>query len=343
VKIIKRIGAMIKLLITQPSLAREVISAISGTKKYTIAAIAQHFSSFLNPLESKPKTVDELLKEQNFTDKALFLELLGLLEKAGYLKIENETVYLRKKIPDNILEEAEKNISPTVRKSFSQFARNLKSILFIRLAGKAPTTFDENELRVLWNIALKGRFYTLQRERCFKFVRLAEFVASRKPPVRILDYGCGTGNSTIELYEFLKKNNLDFELHACDVSEGLLEIAKEDEALTYPIHFFSLLKQKPREGYYDAIFLGQVIHWFEDPVEMIGTLKSYLKPGGMLFGVESIYSKNLYYINLFLRILGSRGFPTKEEFFEWFEKNDMKLEYDFAVYAFKAVAAQPSR
>ena len=295
---------MIKLLITQPSLAKEIINAITGTKKYTVAAVAKHFSSFINPLESKPKSVSELLEKQKFTDRDLFLELLGILEKEGFIKIENETVHLKKRMPENILEESEKKISPTVRKSFSQFARNFGSILFTRLAGKEPTTFDENELRVLWNIALKGRFYSLQRERCFKFVHLADFVASWDPHVRILDYGCGTGNSTIEIYEYLKRNNLDFELHACDVSEGLLEIAKEDEALTYPIHFFSLLKQKPRENYYDAIFLGQVVHWFEDPKKMIATLKSYLKPGGMLFGVESIYAKNMYDVDLFLRILG---------------------------------------
>jgi len=312
-----------------------VFQILRGTKRYTIAVVAETFSPFINKLDAGPKSIDELLTEQGFKDRDLFVELLKLLESAKYIKLKDEKVFLNRKIPENVLEVAERKISKVVKDAFSPFANSMHEIIFNRLAGKLPSKFDENELRVLWSIALKGEFYAVQRRLSYKFAKIDEFLKKRTP-ARVLDYGCGSGSSTIQLYDFLKKHLSEFDVHACDISEGLLEIAREDEALAYPIHFFNLKQQKPREGYYDAIFLGQVMHWFENPVEMVGLLKSYLKPGGILFGVESIYHKSLYYIDLFIRILGSRGFPKEEEFFSWFEKNNMKVDYDYVVYAFKA-------
>lgn len=340
VKIIKRFSALFKTLITQPKVAMLVLQILRGTKKYTIAAIADFFSPFINKLEHEPKSVDELLNEQGFKDKDLFIELLRLLEAKKYVTLKDEKVFLNRKIPADILETTERKISKVVIEAFSPFANSFREILFNRLSGKAPSKFDENELRVLWSIALKGEFYAVQRRLSYKFTKIDEFLKQRPSPVRVLDYGCGSGSSTIQLYDFLKKHLSEFDVHACDISEGLLEIAKEDEALAYPIHFFNLKHQKPREAYYDAIFLGQVMHWFDKPVKMVGLLKSYLKPGGILFGVESIYHKSLYYIDLFIRILGSRGFPSEDEFFSWFEKNNMKVDYDYAVYAFKAYTVE---
>jgi len=57
----------------------------------------------------------------------------------------------------------------------------------------------------------------------------------------------------------------------------------------------------------------------------------------MLFGVESNFSKRIYQVDLFLRLLGAQGFPPKDLMFDWFEKNGLKLEYDEVFFSFKAI------
>lgn len=304
------------------------------------AVVAEHFADMLNPLLEQKKTlsIKDLANSQGYVNDNLLIELLRILESEGYIRIIQDNIQVLKRIPKDHIDEVEKKLAKEVKESFHSFVPTIKKALGDRLKGIPISEFDAGELRVQWEIALKGDFYTLQRSKALNFARIPDFTKNRAPPIRILDYGCGSGEGTRQLYDFFKKNcNMDFTLDGCDVSIGLLEIAEDDVALDYPLEFFSLKDTNPKKNYYDAIFLSQVIHWPEDTYKLIKELKESLKPGGMLFGVESNLSSRIYQIDLFLRLLGSQGFPKIELLYDWFESNGLKLIYDEVFYSFKAI------
>jgi len=204
-----------------------------------------------------------------------------------------------------------------------------------RLKAIPMSEFDAGELRIQWNIALRGDFYRFQRNRAFEFIKFKDLLKKSSETVNILDYGCGSGDGTKQIYQYAKATNAEFNLEACDISEGLVEIAQEDEALGIPVKFFSLKSQKPKSGYYDFIFISQVLHWHENPTQLLADLKSYLKPNGILFGVQSIITKSIYQIDLFIRLLGGGGFPPLATLESWFAPNDLLLTYDSTFYSFK--------
>ena len=252
------------------------------------------------------------------------------------LKNLGEKIWLSKPIPKNIEEQTEKKLAPEVLEAFTTFTDSTKEAISDRLIEKPIDDFDAGELRIRWNIALRGEFYRLQRRKAFELTNLKTWVTKQKPPLTFLDYGCGSGDGTRQLYEYLNKIGIEFNIEACDVSEGLMEIAEEDETLELPIYYFSLKEKNPPENHYDAIFASQVIHWIQDPTKLIADMKSWLKPGGIIFGVQSSISKRLYQIDLFIRLLGAQGFPNINTLKSWFKNNDISLEYYELFGIFKA-------
>ncbi len=329
------------LAIRDPARFKVLIDAIKGTQLYANIVVARALQAQLNKVAELPEkkiALEEFMQQNNFRNKSLLLELLALLEKDGYVKIKKDDfVILKKQIVEEELKKREKKVAPIVLDAFEAFGDYTERALIERLEGVPPASFDSNELRVLWNVALRGDFYTIQRRDALNFAQLDKLAKrNQNQPIRILDFGCGSGEGTIQILTFLREKNIPHNLEACDISEGLLEIAAEDEALEEDIYFFNYKERKPKEGYYDAIFISQVLHWPDDPVQMVSDLKSYLKENGILFGVQSTFSKRLYQIDLFIRLLGAKGFPEEKEFYRWFEENDMNVRFDPATYTFLA-------
>lgn len=330
---------LISLAVKNPGKLRTLLSTLKGTKLYMNYIVAKVLAPALSPLDSKEKakSIEDFMSENGFRNKELLEEILQILQEDGYLGRNGNLIWLRKAITDDDLEKRKAKVSKIVLDAFETFGDYTHDAFIERLKGKPPEEFDSNELRVFWNVALRGDFYRLQREEAFNFAKLTKFAKSiQEKPFRILDFGCGSGEGTVQLLEALKRENIDFVIDACDISEGLLEIASEDEALETPIYFFSLREKKPKQNYYDAIFISHVLHWIPNPVEMVGELKSYMKPHGMLFGLQSAISKRFYQIDLFIRLLGAEGFPEEKELYRWFEENNMTLKFNSAISTFVA-------
>lgn len=329
---------MLKTFFRHPLLLFKFVKILKSTRFYVNAMVADFFRDILSPINvsNKSKTVKQIMDEQGYINENLFNELISLLEKDKYVTNANGKIWLSRPIPKDIIKITEKKLVEEVVDSFSTFIDTTEKAILDRLMGKSLGEFDSGELRLKWNIALRGDFYRIQRDQVFNLTKLKLFCQNRKPPLNLLDYGCGSGDGTRQLYEFINKLGIEFNIEACDVSEGLMEIAQEDETLELPIYYFSLKEKKPRKDYYDAIFISQVLHWVEDPVKLIGELRLSLKEGGRIFGIQSNISKRLYQIDLWLRILGSAGFPIIRTFENWFKENDMPIEYDKTFGIFKA-------
>ena len=335
--------SLLKNLLLHPLLFKKLLGNLKSSQLLMNAVVADFFKGYLNPLfdQNIAQNIEEMARTQKYANKELLLELLKILENDNYIKIMNDEFQVLKLVSDDVIKRIEPKVVKEIQESFMNFIPTVTKAIDDRLKGIPLSEFDAGELRVQWEIALKGDFYTIQREKAFKFARFPDFIKGRKSPIRLLDYGCGSGEGTKQLYNYFKTNcDIEFTIDGCDVSLGLLEIAEDDVGLEFPLEFFSLKDQRPKSNYYDGIFLSQVIHWDENCYNLIKELKAALKSGGMLFGAESNFSDRIYQIDLFLRLLGSQGFPSKDLMYDWFEKNGLELQYDEVFYSFKAIKSQ---
>jgi len=332
-KTLTLLGAFLR----HPRIFMTLIQTLKSTRLYMNAIVAEYFKPLLEGALSEAQAVSlpELIQQKSIKNIALLDELVGLLQKTNFIQRRGERIWLKKPIPADIVAQTEQKLNRLVIEAFKTFAITLRKTVEDRLKGIPVSEFDAGELRIQWDIALRGDFYRFQRNHAFEFIKFKDLLKKSAETANILDYGCGSGDGTKQIYHYVKAANAEFNLEACDVSEGLIEIAQEDEALGLPIKFFSLKNQKPKSNYYDFIFISQVLHWHENPTELLAELKSYLKPNGILFGVQSTISKRIYQIDLFIRLLGGGGFPPLATMESWFTANNLLLTYDSTFYSFK--------
>jgi len=112
-------------------------------------------------------------------------------------------------------------------------------------------------------------------------------------PLRILDAGCGTGEST----SYLAFLNPEAEITAIDLSSGALKVAKERLDRSLPsansrVDFIhkSIFDVNDIDGEFDYINSVGVIHHTPDPKKALNALAGKLKPGGICH--IFVYAKN---------------------------------------------------
>ncbi|KAA0139033.1 methyltransferase domain-containing protein [Gimesia chilikensis] len=119
------------------------------------------------------------------------------------------------------------------------------------------------------------QYLKYQRERTQPAIDLAARVELASPE-RIVDVGCGPGNSTVVLAQRFP----GAELSGLDSSAEMLETAQE----TLPdVHWFQtdITTWEPDEAY-DLLFSNAVLQWVPDHETIFPRLMSFLKPGGAL-------------------------------------------------------------
>jgi 2-polyprenyl-3-methyl-5-hydroxy-6-metoxy-1,4-benzoquinol methylase len=93
----------------------------------------------------------------------------------------------------------------------------------------------------------------------------------------VLDAGCAIG-------DFLKLAKINFTVSGVDISQGAIEVAKENNPdLAGRLWAAPLENLGPAAGQYDAISLWDVIEHVWDPVAVCRTLMRHVRPGGLLF------------------------------------------------------------
>ncbi len=102
-----------------------------------------------------------------------------------------------------------------------------------------------------------------------------------KPGERILDIGCGAGNTTLELARAVAP---DGRVTGADISHTLLEVARRRGADMAGVRFVEADVQVHsfEPGGFDAVFSRFGVMFFSDPTAAFVNIRRALKPGGRL-------------------------------------------------------------
>lgn len=123
----------------------------------------------------------------------------------------------------------------------------------------------------MWNPAQYSRF---KAERKQPFVDLLALV-ERRPEMRVIDLGCGTGELTRELHETLGAR----ETIGVDNSKDMLAQAHATERLRFVL---GDIESFAPDGPADLIFSNAALHWVRDHERVITRLTSFLAPHGQI-------------------------------------------------------------
>ena len=105
----------------------------------------------------------------------------------------------------------------------------------------------------------------------------------------VLDVGCGSGNTTLEMWE----KNMDMHIDAIDISAAQIEKSKENYMKTLEqykgqdyqgsVNFYVLdALELSQKNQYDLVFSNATLHWIMKPHKMYELLFQSLVPGGKL-------------------------------------------------------------
>lgn len=134
------------------------------------------------------------------------------------------------------------------------------------------------------------QYLKYQRERTQPAIDLAARVRLEAPR-RIVDVGCGPGNSTAVLAKLWPKA----ELSGLDSSAEMLETARESQPA---VHWFQVdISSWEPETQYDLVFSNAVLQWVPDHEAIFPRLMSFLVPGGALaVQLPMHYDSPLHYL-----------------------------------------------
>lgn len=125
-----------------------------------------------------------------------------------------------------------------------------------------------------WN---SGQYLKFEKERTQPAIDLANRITLKKPK-KIVDIGCGPGNST----QVIAQRYPDAYVLGCDNSPGMLETARRD----HPGIDFTVC-DAGRDLYmlgedFDIVFTNACIQWIPDHHRLLKNMMALLKKGGML-------------------------------------------------------------
>jgi len=118
------------------------------------------------------------------------------------------------------------------------------------------------------------QYHKFQAERSAPFFDLLALVEKR-PNLKVVDLGCGTGELTRQLAEALP----DSTVTGLDSSSQMLEKAA---SFSSPSLHFEQGDQSRLTGEWDLIFSNAALQWSENHIELIAHLYDRLVPGGQI-------------------------------------------------------------
>jgi SAM-dependent methyltransferase len=151
------------------------------------------------------------------------------------------------------------------------------------LAADPPPNADQAEY---WSSEIGRRWITCQQALDQRFVPLTELLIAQadvRPGECVIDTGCGTGATTLELAAAVGAHG---SVLAIDISEPLLAVARRRVMQSRHAHvrFARADAQTHRfeRGCHDLAFSRFGVMFFDDPIAAFGNLARALRPGGRL-------------------------------------------------------------
>ncbi|MGY5879241.1 MAG: class I SAM-dependent methyltransferase [Candidatus Thorarchaeota archaeon] len=285
-------------------------------------------TSFLDYL-LQPREFAEIVNEFHVSDREyLHLLLDALLDDNTVLQNEEGQYQLG---PSQSFE-----IEPPsfFTESVDGLAKSMAKAVVDRFSGRFFDATAGSNL-FFFDDALAMNAYSVLRQSALSFVP-----EPLQRPGKFLDLGCGSGSSTAQIWSLIMKNTQfqpgqDFQMVGIDIDENFINIANEefydflkDYIDISPETYSGLNGQHPEfkigsteqipypDGYFNHIFLSQVLHWTDLKASLVEIYRA-LKPGGLFFGSNIMFPRISHYMNLMLKTIeGVGGFFSKEEMVE---------------------------
>lgn len=129
----------------------------------------------------------------------------------------------------------------------------------------------------------------------------------------VLDIGCGTGITTVELAACAKQ------IHAVDLSGKMLDIAREKAIARNIGHiiFFqkSVFDQEFKKHAYDAVLAFNILCYIQEDSELIGRIYDLLKDGGLFISVTDCMGEKQTLLTVVSKLLGKlRVIPKMQSY-----------------------------
>ena len=118
------------------------------------------------------------------------------------------------------------------------------------------------------------QYHKFQAERAAPFFDLLALI-ERRPDLKVVDLGCGTGELTRQLADALPNSDVT----GLDSSSQMLEKAKAHAGANLR---FEQGDQAQLTGEWDLIFSNAALHWSDNHLELIPSLYEKLRPGGQI-------------------------------------------------------------
>jgi len=255
--------------------------------------------------------ISEIAESFAVKDEQLFRESLQCLSEE-YAVTDGEKIHFKKVAPVGCA------VSQLYTEPVQEFAQNFAIFLdFVRngfdrqILGVTDANFDPGA----WEQVLGGPFYLNDRRRALEFGQVYQFI-SKKAPIRILDFGCGTGHSAIQLQGYFEALGMETEIYGSDPMPGMVAAAiKRVPSLKPYIPGDPMNTTK-----FDIVFASHCFHYIPEDKRQptMALLDSMLESPGKILGcgLFSDYTPN---VGTVIKILGGAGgAPSAEEFKDWF-------------------------
>ena len=322
--------------------ARSVASQIEQYYRYQIMKLLSEHGLF--DYLQEPRSYGEILAHVGFEDQDYTRELFALLaeEKNNVIIAENGQYRLNPAHPPPSLEDLFAQTDERYH-SFAVVAgvqaRNVPARL-----RKEPTEFAESfqeegrELLLNFDNILGNKLYTISRDTAFALLPNEDRDWLRGKS--LLDVGCGSGRETAEIW--LKLDG-DVRITAIDPVANLLERAEDNfhvllEELNpghpplidanRPVFQEGSVTHLPYQDHsFDAVFHSHILHWTADPSLAISEIARVLRPGGMVFGVQTCTPYVSRYTDIIMRSNENcHGNFWREEFLRWYANQGIQLD-----------------
>jgi ubiquinone/menaquinone biosynthesis C-methylase UbiE len=297
----------------------------------------------------EPRTYGQILTEFGFVDIEYTRSLMNILssDKDTVLAKEGDLYHTATENPVPDLNQILRETDPRM-KGFMLLAEGLTDYILPRMRQEPISlskTFEQDgrEFMFKFDKLLATRLYSAMRNACFAYLTGQEraWLQGKK----LLEVGCGSGRETAELWS---KYNGDIQITAFDVVPSMIEHAQENfekflkeidpdhppvTAANRPVFKLASATRMPfDDDEFDAAFWALVLHWTPDPRKSIHETARVVRPGGLIFGMQSLKPTTDNYLDFMIRSNENcYGFFWPQEYRRWL--TECGLDIDLVPFA----------
>lgn len=279
----------------------------------TQVAIKEGYPSLL----IEHSTFEEIFDKMKYKNRELAKDFLDALVQMGTLKRKGDAyLWNGRKVE---ISKHEKKLQE-IGLAFAKLTEIFSTYLPYALRGHVRTReFTRELLLAIWDSIYSSSLYKGVREISLKWGRIPERGV-------ILDLGCGTGWSTIDLIQMTNPKRV----FAVDRSEKAIEIAEENISITdlsdrVELIVCDVARNPPTEEKVDGVFSSLFFHWLtQDQIcSALQNVRESMKTGGSFCGIQPLKKEmnaRAYLDVLFRASVDFIGYPQRDFFIDAFTK-----------------------